>query len=328
MDPTHTLELESAWVLLRWLARGWRPLPGPGPRRGFARKAGQWREVDPQGAELTYDVTRMGGACGVHVYSDASVVDLLELFMPICATDLSGLVIAHLGQSLDGRIATRTGASQFITGHEDVVHTHRLRAICDAVVVGARTVSCDDPRLTTRLVTGDHAVRVILDPMRTLSEGYGVFSDGLAPTLLVTSLEQARCGEPSMGQAAVLGVETHEGRFVVNALLRALQARGLRRVFVEGGGVAVSEFLRADALDRLHLTVAPVILGSGVPALELPAIDHLEQALRFSTRHFSLGADVLFDVDTRTASARSDQYNERPNEWRSTAVANAGPSCA
>ena len=74
------------------------------------------------------------------------------------------MVVAHLGQSLDGRVATVTGSSRFVTGPEDVRHTHRLRALFDAVLVGARTACIDNPRLTTRLVPGRQPARVIVDP--------------------------------------------------------------------------------------------------------------------------------------------------------------------
>jgi len=274
MEPSDTLDVQSAWAFLRQLSRQ----PGK------------------------------AAALAVPRCADAEASQLLDLFLPICrGARAANCVVAHLGQSLDGRIATRTGASQFITGHGDVVHTHRLRALFDAVVVGARTVHFDNPRLNTRLVPGDHPVRVILDPQRKLAATHGVFCDGLAETLVVTSPALAREGARKLGDAEIVPVEMHAGRFVIGALVETLRARGLGRIFVEGGGVTVSEFLRAGALDRLHVAVAPVIMGSGVPVLELPAIDKLSDAMRLAVRHFSLGSDVLFDCDLRTESPRKDQ---------------------
>ena len=91
------------------------------------------------------------------------------------------LVIAHLGQSLDGRIATPSGASQWITGEEDLLHTHRLRALADAVIVGAGTVAADDPRLTVRRCAGASPVRVVIDADGKLSADCRVFaSEGQA----------------------------------------------------------------------------------------------------------------------------------------------------
>ena len=90
--------------------------------------------------------------------------------------------------------------------------------------------------------------------------------------------------------------------FDLVALLERLRARGLRRILVEGGGVTVSRFLREGLLDRLHLTVAPLLIGSGRPSITLAAIASLDDALRPACRRFTLGEDVLFDLDLRSVS--------------------------
>ena len=90
---------------------------------------------------------------------------LIDLYLPICsATGARPITVGHLGQSLDGFIATHAGESQFVTGEENILHLHRMRALCDAVVVGAGTVAADDPQLTTRHVSGPSPLRVVLDP--------------------------------------------------------------------------------------------------------------------------------------------------------------------
>jgi hypothetical protein len=90
---------------------------------------------------------------------------LLDLYLPICsATAVNPITVGHLGQSLDGFIATHAGESQFVTGRENILHLHRMRALCDAVVVGAGTVAADNPQLTTRSCRSVR--RVIFDPSR------------------------------------------------------------------------------------------------------------------------------------------------------------------
>jgi riboflavin-specific deaminase-like protein len=220
------------------------------------------------------------------------------LFEPLLAPPRAAdgcLVIGRLAQTLDGRIATASGSSQWIGGEGDILHTHRLRALCDAVVVGAGTVRHDDPRLTTRECVGPDPVRVVLDAERRLSDGYRIFREG-PPTLLLAA-EDAPGGE-RLGIAEVVRLPRApaQGGLSMSAVLAALAARGLRRIFVEGGGVTVSRFLAAGCLDRLHVTVAPVLLGSGIPAFTLPEAARIADGLRFTWTVHALPPDVLFDI--------------------------------
>jgi riboflavin-specific deaminase-like protein len=230
--------------------------------------------------------------------ADAALMTKLEaVFAPLAGRDR--WVLGQLGQSLDGRIATRTGDSHYINGPEDLTRLHQARALADAVVVGAGTVASDDPRLTVRRVAGDHPVRVVLDGRDRLGVDRHVFSVDDARTLWLVGPASTRDpGSGLAGRVERVPLPTRaDGTFQPTTVLRALEDRGLLRVLVEGGGRTVSDFLAAGVLDRLHLSVAPLLIGSGRPGISLPPVDALSDALRTPVRHHQLGNDLLFDLD-------------------------------
>ena len=223
---------------------------------------------------------------------------LIDLYLPICsATDANPITVGHLGQSLDGFIATHSGESQYVTGEENILHLHRMRALCDAVVVGAGTIAADDPQLTPRHVPGPSPLRVVLDPTRRLAEHYKVFTDDSAVTLYVCAKALARDGETHVGHAAIVAFDEGPDGVDVGQLLRELRRRGCHRIFVEGGGVTVSMFLEANLLDRLQIAIAPLLIGDGRPAIRLPARTTLSDCHRPRYRVFRMGSDVLFDCE-------------------------------
>lgn len=204
------------------------------------------------------------------------------------------VVIAQIGQSLDGRIATLSGHSHYINGPDGLVHLHRLRALVDAVVVGVGTAVADDPQLTVRRVTGANPARVIIDPNGRLPrDARALTADGVRR--LVVTAEQGCSALPADVEPLVL--PANQGQIEPAAILSALAASGLRRILVEGGAGTISRFLEAGCLDRLHIIVAPIILGAGRASLELAPIERVEQALRPRTRAHMLGGEVLFDCD-------------------------------
>jgi len=230
--------------------------------------------------------------------------ELLSLYLPICsATSARPMTIGHLGQSLDGFIATPSGDSQFVTGNDNIVHVHRMRALCDAVVVGAGTVAADDPQLTTRHVSGPSPLRVVFDPGRRLMPTFRVFTDRSVPTLYICGRSQISPGESHMGKTVIAGIDDDRPGDEAEQVLRLLHARGCARVFVEGGGVTVSTFLEANLLDRLQITIAPVLIGEGRPAIRLAPQARLRDCLRPTYRVFRMGGDVLFDCELRAGAA-------------------------
>jgi riboflavin-specific deaminase-like protein len=219
---------------------------------------------------------------------------LADLYVPLCLAG-ARYVFAQLGQSLDGCIATRTGDAIYVTGEEDRRHLHRLRALADAVVVGADTAITDDPRLTVRACAGPNPVRVVLDPRGRVPAQRRVFTDGCAPTLWLLGRSADDPGDRN--EVEMVRVPCDGNGFAPRRLLDVLAERGLGRVLVEGGGVTVSRFLRDGALQRLYLTVAPLIVGDGVPGLHFPGSPRMREALRAPVRRVAMGEDMLFELD-------------------------------
>jgi riboflavin-specific deaminase-like protein len=218
-----------------------------------------------------------------------------ELFGPLRTGQVDDLVvIGQIGQSLDGRVATTTGHSHYINGPEALAHLHRLRALVDAVVIGVGTALADDPQLTVRRVSGPQPARVVIDARGRLSDSAKLFADDGTRRIVIAG---AGVRPPLPSGIEIVGLPRTDGQIAPAAILSALAERGMRRVLIEGGADTVSRFLAANCLDRLHIMVAPIILGSGRPSFALPPIDRVDEAALLSMRVHHLGDDVLFDCD-------------------------------
>ncbi|HEY6457473.1 MAG TPA: RibD family protein [Steroidobacteraceae bacterium] len=292
----------DAWAIAHAAARAIGSFDAEVPG-GFALAAnGGLQRIVPKGAPAVLSWSPASGWESTLAQDDPNR-DLLELYLPISsATAARPITIGHLGQSLDGFIATHSGDAICVTGPDNILHLHRLRALCDAVVVGAATVAVDNPRLTTRLVTGSNPVRVILDPGCRLPLDHTVFNDQAARTLRACAAGSAAADAARARGEDTLEVASHEGALDLKDLLRQLHALGCSRIFVEGGGVTVSNFLNAGLLDRLHIAVAPLLIGDGRPAIRLPPQMRLQDCLRLQPRVYSTGSDILFDCDLRAVA--------------------------
>ncbi len=273
----------------------------------LATKRARMNHDDPE--NLTLWDRLIAGSAPAQGVSSADRL-LLDRYGPLVAAG-PDTVIAQLAQSMDGFIASRTGHSRFVSGPQDREHLHRLRALVDAVIVGASTVVNDNPQLTVRSVPGTNPTRVILDPTGRIPADSLLLRDGAAPTLWVRAAEpEVAGGDPQPDPVVVASLEAadnpgvrelrlpvdEDGRFEPEMVLSALREHGLRRILVEGGGETVSAFLRAGVLDRLFLTTAPLLIGDGIPGIRYYGADSLQEALRPTVRRYALGDDVCTEM--------------------------------
>lgn len=185
-------------------------------------------------------------------------------------------VTLKLATSLDGRIATASGESKWITGEASRLEGHRLRASHDAILVGVETVLADDPELTARLPgrSVDQPLRVVLDSRLRTPASAKLAAEN---TLILTSAEARK-----VGGAAVERVESEDGRPMIAAVLATLGGKGVSSILIEGGGQVAASFLRAGAVDRLEWFRAPILLGGGGrPCVAALALAKLSDAPKF-----------------------------------------------
>lgn len=200
------------------------------------------------------------------------------------------VVTLKIATSLDGRIGTASGESQWITGPEARAQGHRLRAASDAILVGVETVLADDPRLTTRLPegeTGPDPLRVVLDSRLRTPPFARLAGPG---TLIVTTREPQPVGEAEVVRVAA----DPAGRPRVEAVLDLLSSRGVKSLMVEGGGRVAAAFVAAGVVDRIEWFRAPLLLGAdarpGVAALALARLSHAPRFRRLAVE--PLGDDL------------------------------------
>jgi 5-amino-6-(5-phosphoribosylamino)uracil reductase/diaminohydroxyphosphoribosylaminopyrimidine deaminase/5-amino-6-(5-phosphoribosylamino)uracil reductase len=219
------------------------------------------------------------------------------------AHDLPWVTIKY-AQTLDGRIATRSGESQWISSADSLVYAHELRACHDAILVGVGTVLRDNPRLTVRLVEGANPLRVVVDSrLRTPLDKALLDPPTEALFAATTAADPARrAALEALGAQVLILPAQADGRVDLPALLAALVARGVRSVLVEGGAEMITALLRQRLAHRLVVCVAPKVLGMGVEGVGDLDISRLDDALTFRDARFWLcGADVLFEGDLAAA---------------------------
>jgi 3,4-dihydroxy 2-butanone 4-phosphate synthase/GTP cyclohydrolase II len=209
-------------------------------------------------------------------------------------------VVLKYAQTLDGRIATRTGDSKWISGEAERRVSHALRAACDAVLVGVGTVIADDPQLTVRLVAGSSPIRIVLDSTLRLPSNAKVL-DGGACTILATtersSVERRRELRARGVGVRVVGPDPPWGVSLAGTLA-VLREAGVRSLLVEGGAAVITSFLRARLVDRVVAGITPTILGAGTEAVGDLSIARVSEGLRLTRRAVhALGDDLVVAGD-------------------------------
>lgn len=216
------------------------------------------------------------------------------------------MITLKLATSLDGKIATRTRHSQWVTGEIARAHAHRLRAEHDAILIGSETAITDDPELTCRLpgLETKSPVRIVLDSrLRLSTESKLAQSAKQTPVWVVTTKGQ---DQDALIKLQQLGVEIIEfdpdasGRPDLNDIVKSFADRGLTRILIEGGGGVAGSFMKAQLVDEIIWFRAPKLIGAdGVPALDAIGIETMDQAPEFRHFHTFMAGEDNVDIFRR-----------------------------
>ena len=211
------------------------------------------------------------------------------------------MVTLKFAQTLDGRIATASGDSRWISSEEFRKRVHRLRATSDAVLVGIDTVLADNPQLTVRLVKGRSPTRVILDSrLRMPPDSEIVRTRDIVPVMIATT---AQADSKKVSQLREMGIEIlviqpdEFGEIDLKHLLRALGERNIASLLVEGGAKVITSFLQQKLADKVIVAIAPRVLGKGIDAVGELNIARLSQDLKLTFQKISrAGEDVVIEA--------------------------------
>lgn len=209
-------------------------------------------------------------------------------------------VTIKYAQTLDGRIATIRGQSQWISSERSLKFAHQLRAEHDAVLVGAGTVIADNPKLTVRLVRGRNPLRVIVDANLKTTRNSNIFQNiNKAKTLIATTktYDNMLFREFSRTGAEILTVDADQNGLVdLEKLFITLAKRGISSVLVEGGAQIITSLLKNNLANRLVTIIAPKIIGKGIEAVGDLQIHHLQSAKKLVLDRIKIiGNDILID---------------------------------
>lgn len=207
-------------------------------------------------------------------------------------------VILKLAQSLDGRIATASGDSRWITGEAARGRAHLLRSRVDGVLVGVGTVLADDPRLTVRRVAGRDPARIVVDSALRVPEMARVFGPGRTIVATTEVADEGRSRRLRERGAEVWRLPSAEGRVDLRALMAELGRQGFLSVVVEGGAAVAASALKAGLVDQAQVFIAPRVIGAGLGAVGDLGIEKVAEGVRLTDVEIErVGDDLLYTAN-------------------------------
>ena len=212
---------------------------------------------------------------------------ILNILVPILRKNKK-LVIAQIGQSIDGRIALNNGNSHYINNPKSIIYLHCLRSISDAIIVGSNTIKKDNPLLTTRKIKGTNPKRIIIDGSLSLNNKYKIFNDGNENIIFTKSNKNIRLNNSTI-------IRLKEKNFTKNFITQIKKLK-YKNILVEGGSKTISELINNKYIDILQFMIAPILIGSGINSLNLKEISNLNKAIRPKHNFNELENEIIVNL--------------------------------
>ena len=212
---------------------------------------------------------------------------ILNILIPILRKNKK-LVIAQIGQSIDGRIALNNGNSHYINNPKSIIYLHCLRSISDAIIVGSNTIKKDNPLLTTRKIKGTNPKRIIIDGSLSLNNKYKIFNDGNENIIFTKSNKNIRLNNSTI-------IRLKEKNFTKNFITQIKKLK-YKNILVEGGSKTISELINNEYIDILQFMIAPILIGSGINSLNLKEISDLNKAIRPKHNFNELENEIIVNL--------------------------------
>jgi diaminohydroxyphosphoribosylaminopyrimidine deaminase / 5-amino-6-(5-phosphoribosylamino)uracil reductase len=230
---------------------------------------------------------------GVRILRDAGIEVATEILEDQCREIIGGyakvittglpLVTIKFAQSLDGRIATKTGNAKWISSPESRKLAHKLRATHDAILIGAATANTDDPQLNVRQIKGHNPIRVVLTGHGNIKSSLRMYTDGQAQVLIVTTEDnQAKLKSLENDQVEIITIPIMDESLNLTVLLKKLVTYGINSVLIEGGGQVITYFIKQNLVDRMVMFVAPILIGEGLSSVGDLGIQTIDNARKLN----------------------------------------------
>ncbi len=230
---------------------------------------------------------------------ESECMQLNEYYFKFVKTGMPYITVKY-AQTLDGKIATKTGDSQWISSEASRKYVHVLRSTNDCIMVGVGTVVADNPQLTVRHVKGRNPLRVIVDSNLRLPIKSSVLIDVKSNKTIIATTSKAPARKMTavkkLGAEVLIVKKERNGRVSLKDLLKELSKREIMSVLVEGGSEIITSLLKADLVDKVIIPISPKIIGKGLEAIGDLNIKKIKNAIKFSSfKTMKKEDDIIFE---------------------------------